>query len=234
MSSISNNYYSNFGRCYNYEVQHQYQQNQYQQYEYQQCQYQQYQYQQCQYQQYQYQQNQNQYYDVQQSFQNNQNSHSELTNTNTTEQQQYYYQNQQYQQHSQEQYYQIQQQTASNNSVNVQPIHTNYSKEQEQDLQIQQPINTNEAVIKTTLLAIENEICQICSSSKTVGLHYGAVTCEACKKFFIRCSEKINYAPICKRKTSDCILTPENRTCFRCRYDKCIKLGMDIESKLLN
>ena len=225
MSATSYNYYSyDYQRSYDYEQQQQQHQQQQQQ-------------------------QQQQYYHVQQLYQSTPNSYTTVpvtsinTNEQNLQQQQQPYQHQNYHQQSQEQFFQIQQPT---NSANPQSININASKghhSQEQNYKIQQPVNnlntaqptnTNKSIIETTLLAIKQEICQICSSPISVGLHFGAVTCEACKKFFIRCCEKkSDYSPVCKRKTGNCVITTENRSCYRCRLDKCIKVGMDIESLLL-
>ncbi|CAF4442586.1 unnamed protein product [Rotaria sp. Silwood2] len=72
-----------------------------------------------------------------------------------------------------------------------------------------------------------DESCQICGDLAS-GWHCGAITCEACKKFFLRsistCDGKKKY--ICQRN-STCSITKRSRTqCQYCRLQKCISVGM--------
>lgn len=75
----------------------------------------------------------------------------------------------------------------------------------------------------------KNEPCRVCGETASTGLHYGTVTCEACKKFFLR---NVNAAkddmkgPNC---TGNCVVSKATRAnCPRCRYNKCLKVGMSI------
>ncbi|CAF3834547.1 unnamed protein product [Rotaria sordida] len=84
----------------------------------------------------------------------------------------------------------------------------------------------------------EDEHCQICGDLAS-GWHCGAITCEACKKFFLRSistndEEKRKYK--CQ-KNLNCSITKRSRTqCQYCRLQKCISVGMKshetIESKI--
>ena len=186
------------------------------------------------------QQYQQEYYDIQQSF-NIINSTVESLDILQEPQLQ------QYQIQPQEQFYQIQQPISIQNSVyatqnthipneqyqsQVQHFQTNQQPRISNSTINSQPTNTNKSLIETTLISIKQEICQICSSQTSVGLHFGAITCEACKKFFIRSIKRNEFdSYVCKRNTNDCPITLESRACIRCRFDKCIKVGMNIKSK---
>ncbi|CAF3629551.1 unnamed protein product [Rotaria socialis] len=73
----------------------------------------------------------------------------------------------------------------------------------------------------------EDEYCKICGDIAS-GWHCGAITCEACKKFFLRsistCNGKKKYK--CQRDLN-CLVTKRSRTqCQYCRFQKCISVGM--------
>uniref|UniRef100_A0A0N4Z105 Nuclear receptor n=1 Tax=Parastrongyloides trichosuri TaxID=131310 RepID=A0A0N4Z105_PARTI len=76
---------------------------------------------------------------------------------------------------------------------------------------------------------IEEEIlCLICSY-KATGIHYGVMSCNGCKTFFRR--------SIVKQKIYSCLglrncdITKRDRyDCKSCRFDKCIKVGMNREA----
>ncbi|CAF4545552.1 unnamed protein product [Rotaria socialis] len=73
----------------------------------------------------------------------------------------------------------------------------------------------------------EDEYCKICGDLAS-GWHCGAITCEACKKFFLRsistCNGKKKYK--CQRDLN-CLVTKRSRTqCQYCRFQKCISVGM--------
>ncbi|CAF3418742.1 unnamed protein product [Rotaria socialis] len=72
-----------------------------------------------------------------------------------------------------------------------------------------------------------SEPCQVCGENAS-GWHCGSITCEACKKFFLRSvnGEYLKYKCIRDKK---CIITRATRTqCQCCRYSKCIAIGMKI------
>ncbi|EFO94518.1 hypothetical protein CRE_02779 [Caenorhabditis remanei] len=69
--------------------------------------------------------------------------------------------------------------------------------------------------------------CLICGD-KSSGCHYGALTCEGCKKFFCRAYDK-EYQ--CRYKTP-CAITPKTRNdCKACRLKKCREVGMHKQSR---
>ncbi|CAF1274475.1 unnamed protein product [Adineta ricciae] len=73
----------------------------------------------------------------------------------------------------------------------------------------------------------EDEFCQICGDLSS-GWHCGAITCEACKKFFLRSisTGDGNKKYKCQRDFS-CAITKRSRTqCQYCRFQKCLAVGM--------
>ncbi|CAF1350905.1 unnamed protein product [Rotaria sp. Silwood1] len=73
----------------------------------------------------------------------------------------------------------------------------------------------------------DNEQCHICGDLAS-GWHCGAITCEACKKFFLRSIStgdgKKKYK--CQRDFR-CSITKRSRTqCQYCRFQKCVSVGM--------
>ncbi|CAF1014202.1 unnamed protein product [Didymodactylos carnosus] len=70
----------------------------------------------------------------------------------------------------------------------------------------------------------DDQFCQICTD-KASGWHCGAITCEACKKFFLRTINAENKYKCQHDKC--CIINRHSRTqCQYCRYQKCLKFGM--------
>ncbi|CAH8442304.1 unnamed protein product [Schistosoma mattheei] len=68
--------------------------------------------------------------------------------------------------------------------------------------------------------------CDICGDV-AAGFHCNAYVCEACKKFFIRSSKGENFTKYTCTKSNTCEINKDTRThCQRCRYQKCIRLGM--------
>ena len=79
----------------------------------------------------------------------------------------------------------------------------------------------------------EKTLCLVCSVvSDNHHIHYGALACFSCRAFFRRAHNKSggssdppNY--ICKHD-GKCDITSKNRKkCQKCRYDKCIEIGMN-------
>ncbi|CAF0776371.1 unnamed protein product [Brachionus calyciflorus] len=71
------------------------------------------------------------------------------------------------------------------------------------------------------------EPCKVCGEPSS-GWHCGAVTCEACKKFFLRSinGEDAKYKCI---RNKDCVIVRTTRTqCQFCRFQKCKEVGMTI------
>ncbi|CAH8565587.1 unnamed protein product [Dicrocoelium dendriticum] len=68
--------------------------------------------------------------------------------------------------------------------------------------------------------------CDICGDI-SAGFHCNAYVCEACKKFFIRSSKGDNFSKYTCTKSNVCEINKDTRThCQRCRYQKCLRLGM--------
>jgi len=69
--------------------------------------------------------------------------------------------------------------------------------------------------------------CSVCYSPATDVLHYGAVACYSCRAFFRRtiCSKK-EYR-FCSKRNGVCIIKLETRkNCKKCRFAKCLQIGM--------
>ncbi|UJR35806.1 hypothetical protein I4U23_028554 [Adineta vaga] len=72
-----------------------------------------------------------------------------------------------------------------------------------------------------------SEPCQVCGENAS-GWHCGSITCEACKKFFLR-SVNDEYRKYKCMKDKNCLITRTTRTqCQFCRYAKCIQVGMKL------
>jgi len=77
-----------------------------------------------------------------------------------------------------------------------------------------------------------SDACYVCGETKSTGWHFGAVTCEACKKFFIRNLECEAPQLKCARATHSCVVTKATRAnCPACRYRKCQQVGMSASEK---
>lgn len=77
----------------------------------------------------------------------------------------------------------------------------------------------------------EKTICAVCQiESDNHHVHYGALACFSCRAFFRRAHNKGGDAPpsyTCK-KEGKCDITSKNRKkCQRCRYDRCLHVGMN-------
>ena len=72
--------------------------------------------------------------------------------------------------------------------------------------------------------------CVICGDTKS-NWYYGCVTCEACKKFFIRSQKEANRTYMCAYNSSCNITVATRSNCQYCRYMKCLRLGMNINVK---
>lgn len=69
------------------------------------------------------------------------------------------------------------------------------------------------------------EACAICSDNAS-GYHYGVMSCEGCKGFFRRTIQKnIDYQ--CHKSKSCMVDRISRNRCQFCRYEKCIKAGMN-------
>ncbi|CAJ0585321.1 unnamed protein product, partial [Mesorhabditis spiculigera] len=71
------------------------------------------------------------------------------------------------------------------------------------------------------------EICVVCGDSAS-GYHYGVMSCEGCKGFFRRSVQKnIDYE--CHKERKCTVDRVSRNRCQRCRYEKCLKAGMNKE-----
>ncbi|ESO01589.1 hypothetical protein HELRODRAFT_81466 [Helobdella robusta] len=81
--------------------------------------------------------------------------------------------------------------------------------------------------------------CRVCGLPSS-GYHFGAITCESCKGFFRRCLNKSNNNDVAGDDDDDedvrmglCKVTRMGRNvCKKCRYMKCIIVGMHHNSKM--
>ncbi|XP_055343658.1 thyroid hormone receptor beta-A-like isoform X2 [Paramacrobiotus metropolitanus] len=71
------------------------------------------------------------------------------------------------------------------------------------------------------------EPCAVCGDAAT-GYHYRCMTCEGCKGFFRRTTQK-NLKYMCK-DSGQCPVDKQSRNqCPQCRYQKCLQQGMAID-----
>lgn len=72
------------------------------------------------------------------------------------------------------------------------------------------------------------QLCVVCQDIGN-GIHFGAVTCEGCKKFFRR-GLKEHSTYVCKNG-GNCPINPRTRnSCRFCRFKKCLTSGMSREA----
>lgn len=78
-----------------------------------------------------------------------------------------------------------------------------------------------------------NCACQVCTQTlKPVMYAYGALVCEACKKFFYHNIKKTPVIPVeCEAGNYKCKITPTQRDCRGCRAKLCLQIGMSKDSK---
>ena len=83
------------------------------------------------------------------------------------------------------------------------------------------PIPSNPPLIIDT----DTDKCRVCTTTKCVGIHYGSITCRNCAKFFV--SHILNYNSLKCKNNFNCNITFINKNkCSKCRYDKCVNIGM--------
>ena len=69
--------------------------------------------------------------------------------------------------------------------------------------------------------------CLVCGSSAGKHNYYGARTCISCRGFFRRSVQSQQYSMFLCASDSSCDLESKSRKCCkRCRFEKCIKIGM--------
>ena len=91
--------------------------------------------------------------------------------------------------------------------------------------------NEEKAKLKESI-DIHSVPCAICSASSS-GYHFGVITCEGCKGFFRRTTQqKMANNYVCEgngANTGLCDVTSQaGRRCKKCRFDKCLSLGMSL------
>ncbi|CAF4778474.1 unnamed protein product, partial [Rotaria sp. Silwood2] len=73
--------------------------------------------------------------------------------------------------------------------------------------------------------------CLICNASAS-GIHFGFVTCEACKGFFRRSiKENAPERYYCVENNNCEIISTSKITCRACRFRKCIEAGMSMNGQ---
>ena len=82
----------------------------------------------------------------------------------------------------------------------------------------------------------QQAICSVCFEvSPNHHSHYGALCCLSCRAFFRRANQnadrKVNY--VCKFENLCHIKAGGRKKCQKCRYDRCLEVGMD-ESMVLS
>merc|ERR1712126_773679 len=72
---------------------------------------------------------------------------------------------------------------------------------------------------------VDAGLCPVCGD-KPSGLHYGLITCEACKTFFKRTIQG-NLSYVCRNLDNACLIDKLSRNrCKSCRYNRCLSEGM--------
>merc|ERR1719483_1368032 len=73
-------------------------------------------------------------------------------------------------------------------------------------------------------------VCGVCGSPATDVQHYGATSCYSCRAFFRRTIGSGKDYRYCSRKTDACEVDAVTRTnCKKCRFQKCLQVGMKPE-----
>nr|XP_012229727.1 PREDICTED: nuclear hormone receptor family member nhr-85-like [Linepithema humile] len=68
-------------------------------------------------------------------------------------------------------------------------------------------------------------LCEVCED-KAAGYHYGVFSCEGCKSFFGRMSNRQNTPRPCRNDNKCTIDKKSRKLCQTCRFQKCMKAGM--------
>ena len=80
--------------------------------------------------------------------------------------------------------------------------------------------NTNPLISKT-------EKCKVCKAPAAKHIHYGAITCFSCRAFFRRSVQTSHIRSYVCRREENCIIAPDTRkSCQKCRFEACLKIGM--------
>jgi len=81
-------------------------------------------------------------------------------------------------------------------------------------------------------LAVVEQICTICGEIAPEDdkhhLHYGGICCYSCRAFFRRAHQSTKRPNFECKSGGTCQITVKNRRkCQKCRYEKCLNIGMD-------
>jgi len=68
--------------------------------------------------------------------------------------------------------------------------------------------------------------CGVCSGPAPDHLHFGARCCYSCRAFFRRTAPRKSSLR-CRSGLGECDVAHRNKKCISCRYEKCIRIGMN-------
>jgi hypothetical protein len=89
-------------------------------------------------------------------------------------------------------------------------------------------MNTSSSSSSPPLSGVTPTRCHVCGEPATNYIHYGAKACKACKAFFRRAVQNKAADDFVCRMSGSCAIEVQSRKhCPRCRYDKCIRAGMN-------
>ncbi len=74
--------------------------------------------------------------------------------------------------------------------------------------------------------------CQICDSDVRTSWAFGAIVCDACKKFYTKSEQTNAHTKFKCDFKRECSLFNTGIKCKYCRYEKCKMMGMDLRCKL--
>ena len=77
-------------------------------------------------------------------------------------------------------------------------------------------------------LISETGKCQVCNDLSTIHIHYSGITCFSCRAFFRRSTAMGKTKGFSCKRQNNCLINANTRKqCKKCRYKKCIKIGMN-------
>jgi hypothetical protein len=78
-------------------------------------------------------------------------------------------------------------------------------------------------------------VCQVCGNTATRHLHYGTYACHSCRAFFRRAVDNEKYTLFICNEGKNCVVRPKSwKSCKSCRFQKCLRAGMNVSSVLDN
>ncbi|KAF0991770.1 hypothetical protein HZS_5201 [Henneguya salminicola] len=85
---------------------------------------------------------------------------------------------------------------------------------------------------KSKSISTEQSKCTVCGD-RASGIHYKVISCDGCRGFFKRTIRK-GIKEIC-RNNDNCLVNKQTRTCCKaCRFNKCMRNGMDSNAVQMN